>query len=59
MEIILNYHAGVAAHICKGASLKLMRLEADLMVEILLILKSKGIVALPIHDGIIVSVSHR
>jgi hypothetical protein len=33
------------------------RLESDIMVRILLVLKAKGVTALPIHDGLMVPAS--
>jgi hypothetical protein len=38
---------------------ELMALESEILVSILIVLASKGVAALPMHDGIMVAVSHR
>ena len=38
--------------------MQLMRLESDILVDVLLTLKSKGIVALPVHDAVLVKGSY-
>ena len=35
-----------------------MRLESDILVDVLLSLKAKGITALPIHDAILVNANY-
>ena len=55
MSKICEYHHAVADHFYKGLGVTLMRDESDVMVELLLELKKQNIVALPIHDGVLVA----
>ena len=55
MSKIEKYHSDVADHFYKGLGVELMRKESDVMIELLLALKVQDIVALPIHDGILVA----
>ena len=55
MSIIREYHHVVADQFYKGLGVALMRKESDVMVELLLELKRQHIVALPIHDGVLVA----
>jgi hypothetical protein len=55
MKLINEYHHAVADHFYEGLSVALMRKESDVMVELLLELKRQHIVALPIHDGVLVA----
>jgi len=54
LEAIRRHHHAVADRFFTGVGVELMVDEADLMVELLLDLKARGIVALPIHDAVIV-----
>jgi hypothetical protein len=55
MSLIRDHHPEVVNKFYKGLGMELMRRESDLMVELLLSLKADDIVALPIHDGILVA----
>jgi hypothetical protein len=54
IEPIKRHHHAVADHFFTGVGVELMRAESDLMVALLLDLKDQGIVALPIHDAVVV-----
>ena len=55
---ILQHHATIAPAITKGTAHAMMLAESEMLVDLLLSLKSRSIVALPIHDGILVG-QHR
>ena len=38
--------------------MKIMRVESDILVQVLLALKDKGITALPVHDAILVNANY-
>lgn len=38
--------------------MRLMRLEADILLDVLLTLKQKAITALPIHDAVVVNAQY-
>ena len=42
-----------------GIALQLLRKESDILVEVLEALRSEGIVALPVHDAVIVMEEHK
>lgn len=52
-------HPAIAHLFCKGIGLKLMHLESRILVATLLKLNRSGIVALPIHDGLLVPIKHQ
>lgn len=52
-------HPAIAGLFCKGLSLEFMFTESCILVAILLGLDAKGIVGLPMHDGLMVAVSHK
>lgn len=54
IEAIRRHHHLIADHFFTGVGVDLMVDEADLMVDLLLDLKAQGIVALPIHDAVLV-----
>lgn len=51
---LLELNEPIAHHFFTGIGLELMNMESELMVQIMLQLKAQGIVALPIHDSILV-----
>lgn len=57
-EALLAHHAPIADWFEKGLGLNLMFRESEILIDVLLNLKDKGIVALPIHDAILVGSSH-
>lgn len=54
LEAIAQRHPAIVHLFGTGVGLKLMRKESDILVAVLLELKTKGIFALPIHDAILV-----
>ena len=42
-----------------GIAMQLLRKESDILVEVLEALRSEGIVALPVHDAVIVMEEHK
>lgn len=54
MELIQTHHKPIAHFIGTGHGLRAMRKESNLLMDILLRLKELEIVALPIHDAVIV-----
>lgn len=57
-EAIMRHHSVIADLFFNGAGHQVQFQESQIMVDILLALKSKGIVALPIHDAILVAKSN-
>lgn len=53
-ELIIDFHSPIRDLFYHENSLKFMFLDSELMVELLLELGKKGIVALPIHDALLV-----
>ena len=58
-DAIRGKHAEVAHLFGAGKGPRLMRLESDILVEVLVRLLDKGVVALPIHDAILVRADHQ
>ncbi|MDG1117656.1 MAG: hypothetical protein P8N72_11075 [Flavimaricola sp.] len=58
MQAICKRHPAIAHCFGKGTGLRIMRQESDILVSVLLSLKAKGIVALPIHDAVLVRADH-
>lgn len=54
MKLVLTHHQPIAHFLGTGHGLRAMRKESDLLMDILLKLKEQEIVALPIHDAVIV-----
>ena len=54
-SMIKDYHRAVSDQFFSNIGMKLNRIESDLLLEVLLKLKGQGIVALPIHDGLLVA----
>lgn len=52
-------HPAIAELFGKGLSLEFMFTESRIMVAVLLGLAAKGIAGLPMHDGLMVAVSHK
>ena len=57
-EAIHQKHPLIAHRFNEALGMQLMRLESDILVDVLLTLKSKGIVALPVHDAVLVKGSY-
>lgn len=58
-EALVHKHPPLAACINIGLGHRLMFLESELLVSVLLKLQAAGIVALPMHDGLLVPWSRR
>lgn len=58
VDMIKEYHRPVAHLFCTEMGFKVFRKESDIMVDVLLTLKSLGIVGLPVHDCVIVAKEH-
>lgn len=54
LAAIEQRHPAIVHLFGTGVGLHLMRKESDILVAVLLELKSKGVVAMPIHDAILV-----
>ncbi len=54
-DAIASRHPAIAPLLCTNLGPRLTRLESDIMVEVLLRLLERGIVALPCHDGLLVA----
>ena len=52
-------HPAIFAKMTSGIGMQLFRKEADILVDVLTALKAKGVVALPIHDAVIVMDEHQ
>ncbi|MGO7307001.1 hypothetical protein ACCS91_24245 [Rhizobium ruizarguesonis] len=57
-DAIMGHHPAIADVFFQGMGHSVQFQESQIMVDILLQLKSHGIVALPIHDAILVAASH-
>lgn len=55
INVIMAYHAPIKDYFYSGRGMEVMFKESQIMVDILLKLMDEDIVALPIHDAIIVS----
>lgn len=58
VEMLAAKHAPIAHLFGKGLGFQLMRVESDILIEILTELARAGIVALPLHDAVLVAKSH-
>ena len=47
-------HPAIYPQMTSGIGMQLFRKESDILVDVLITLRSKGIVALPIHDAVVV-----
>ena len=57
-EALLAHHAPIADWFEKGLGMSLMFRESEILIDVLLYLKDRGIVALPNHDAILVGSPH-
>jgi hypothetical protein len=55
IEAVRLKHDRVFDLMTSNAGLRLFRKESDILVEVLLTLMNQGVVALPIHDGVVVA----
>jgi hypothetical protein len=58
MDAIASKHSAVKEALCSGVGAKLMFMDATIMCRNLADLNREGIIALPIHDSVIVEAKH-
>ncbi len=58
VERIKSFHRPVSHLFCTKIGFKVFRMESNIMVAVLLKLKSQGIIGLPVHDCVIVEEQH-
>ncbi|MEY9726268.1 hypothetical protein [Bradyrhizobium yuanmingense] len=58
VELITAKHAPIAHLFGKGLGFQLMRTESDMLIEVLTELAIAGVIALPLHDAVLVAESH-
>jgi hypothetical protein len=58
LAAVKKRHPAIAQKFGASVGMQLMRKESDILVEVLLALKSKNITALPIHDAVLVNGDH-
>lgn len=58
-ESILNHHQPISDLFGKGIGMQLMFIESQILISALLECQSRGIVALPVHDALIVPFSRK
>ena len=54
LEAVAKKHPAIYPQMTSGIGMLLFRKEADILVDVLLTRKTQGIVALPIHDAVVV-----
>ena len=54
MQAIQEHHGGIADMFCTGIGHEIQFVESSILIDVLLKLKDHGVVALPIHDAILV-----
>jgi hypothetical protein len=54
LEAVARKHPAIYPQMTSGIGMQLFRKESDILVDVLLTLQAKGIVALPIHDAVVV-----
>lgn len=58
VEMLVAKHAPIAHLFAKGLGFQLMRIESDMLIEVLTELASAGVTALPLHDAVLVAKSN-
>jgi len=58
IEMLAAKHAPIAHLFGKGLGFQLMRIESDMLIEVLTELSAARIIALPLHDAVLVAKSH-
>jgi len=59
IRAVKEKHSGIYPLMTSGIGMQMFRKESDLLMEVLLEMKDKGIVALPIHDAVMVADEHK
>jgi hypothetical protein len=54
LEAVARKHPAIYPQMTSGIGMQLFRKESDILVDVLQTLRSEGIVALPVHDAVIV-----
>jgi len=54
LRAVERKHPVIYSQMTSGIGMQLFRKESDILVDVLITLRSKGIVALPIHDAVVV-----
>ena len=54
LEAVARKHPAIYPQMTSGIGMQLFRKDSDILVDVLLTLKTQGIVALPIHDAVVV-----
>ncbi|WP_459593574.1 hypothetical protein [Bradyrhizobium diazoefficiens] len=57
IEMLAAKHAPIAHLFGKGLGFQLMRIESDMLIEVLTELSAAGVIALPLHDAVLVAKS--
>ncbi|MFK4647363.1 hypothetical protein ABIF96_005937 [Bradyrhizobium ottawaense] len=57
-EMLAARHAPIAHLFGKGLGFQLMRIESDMLIEVLTELSAAGVIALPLHDSVLVAQVH-
>ncbi|WP_342714498.1 hypothetical protein AAFG22_22305 [Bradyrhizobium sp. B024] len=58
VEVLTAKHVPIAHLFGKGLGFQLMRIESDMLIEVLMELAIAGVTALPLHDAVLVAESH-
>jgi hypothetical protein len=58
LEAVARKHPAIYPQMTSGIGMQLFRKESDILVDVLETLRSEGIVALPVHDAVIVMDEH-
>jgi len=58
LRAVVRKHPAIYPQMTSGIGMQLFRKESDILVEVLEALRSEGIVALPVHDAVIVMDDH-
>lgn len=58
VEMLAAKHAPIAHLFGKSLGFQLMRIESDMLIEVLTELSAAGVTALPLHDAVLVAKSH-
>ena len=57
LTTIARHHAPISDYFFKGVGMELMFMESEVLVDVLLKVQDQGLVALPLHDGLMIAQS--